>query len=143
MTGVPGGPPGAGAEATLDFVVTLDPASSGTVTAVYTTADGAAVAGSDYTAALGTLTFAAGETSKTVKVTVLTGAHDDGGETMKLLLLSASGATISDGEATGTITNDGPLQRAWLARFGRQAAADGADRSYLDCVRLRMKSHDV
>ena len=116
--------PSGTATATLDFVVTLDPAASGTVTAVYTTADGTAVAGSDYTATLGALTFAAGETQKTVEVTVLADAHDDGGETMKLLLLSASGATISDAEATGTITNEGPLQRAWLARFGRAAAAD-------------------
>ena len=56
------------ANATLAFAVTLSRAASGTVTVGYATADGTAAAGSDYTATNGTLTFAAGETSKTVSV---------------------------------------------------------------------------
>ena len=65
--------PGAGQTATLDFAVTLGRAGPGTVTVAYATADGTATAGSDYTAASGTLSFAAGETSKTVSVPVLAG----------------------------------------------------------------------
>ena len=38
-------------------------------------------------------------------------SHDDTGETLVLALSNASGATISGAEATGTIANDGPLQR--------------------------------
>ena len=57
--------------ATLAFAVTLSRAASGTVTVGYATTDGTAAAGSDYTATNGTLTFAAGETSKTVSVTSL------------------------------------------------------------------------
>ena len=116
--------PGAGQTATLDFVVTLAPASSGTVTVDYATgkAGDTATKGSDYTATTGTLTFAAGETSKTVSVPVLADSLDDGGETLTLTLSNASGATLSDAEATGTITNDGPMPKAWTARFGRTVA---------------------
>ena len=35
------------------------------------------------------------------------------------MLSSASGASIADGEGTGTITNSDAMPRAWLARFGR------------------------
>ena len=113
-----------GPSAALDFAVTLAPASSATVTVAYATADGTATAGSDYTAASGTLTFAAGETAKTVRVALLDDAHDEGSETLTLTLSDASGAALSDAEATGTITNADPLQKDWLARFGRAAAAD-------------------
>ncbi|MGI9250262.1 MAG: Calx-beta domain-containing protein, partial [Pseudohongiellaceae bacterium] len=60
--------------ATVEFTVMLSspPASTGhTVTVDYATADDAAIAGSDYTAASGTLTFAGSEISKTVTVTIL------------------------------------------------------------------------
>ena len=50
-----------GTDPTIDFAVTLDRAASGTVTVDYATSDGTAVAGADYTRAVGTLTFAAGE----------------------------------------------------------------------------------
>ena len=111
-----------GAGATLDFAVTLSRAASGPVTVGYATADGTAVAGADYTAASDTLSFAAGETSKTVRVAVLDDAHDEGEETLTLTLSNAAGGRLTDGEATGTIKNADPLPRALLARFGRTAA---------------------
>ena len=111
-----------GADPTLDFAVTLNRAASGTVTVDYATSDGTATAGADYTAASGTLTFAPGETAKTVNVPVLDDAHDDDGETLTLTLSNASGARIRDGEATGTIENSDPIPQAWLARFGRTVA---------------------
>ena len=52
------------------FVVTLSKASTETVTVAYATADNGATAGSDYQAASGMLTFAPGETSKTITVLV-------------------------------------------------------------------------
>ena len=107
---------------TLDFEVTLNRAASGTVTVDYATADGTATAGADYTAASGMLTFAPGETAKTVNVPVLDDAHDDTGETLTLTLSNATGARIRDGEATGTIENSDPIPQAWLARFGRTVA---------------------
>ena len=57
-----------GPDAALSFAVTLDRAASGTVTVDYETANGSAEAGADYTGVSGTLTFAAGETAKTVTV---------------------------------------------------------------------------
>ena len=115
------------ADAVLDFAVTLSRATSGTVAVAYATADGSATAGSDYTATAGTLTFAPGETAKTVTVPVLDDAHDEGEETLTLRLTAATGAVIADGEATGTIKNTDHLQRAWLARFGRTAATHVTD----------------
>ena len=116
-----------GADATLDFAVTLAPARTAAVTVAYATADGTATAGTDYTATSGTLTFAAGETSKTVSVPVLDDDHDEGAETLTLTLSSPSGAVIEDGEATGTITNSDTMPRAWLARFGRTVAEQVLD----------------
>ena len=107
---------------TIDFTVTLDRAASGTVRVDYATSDGSATAGADYTAASGTLTFAAGERTKTVAVELLDDTHDEGEETLTLALSNASGAVIVDGEATGTIENHDPMPRALLARFGRAAA---------------------
>ena len=72
--------------AVLVFTATLSHASSRTVTVDYATSDGTAVAGSDYTAASGALTFNAGDTSQTVQVTVLTDSEDEGQETLTLTL---------------------------------------------------------
>ena len=110
------------ANASLAFAVTLSRAPSGTVTVDYATSDGTATAGSDYTATSGSLTFAAGETAKTVSVPVLNDAHDEGSETLTLTLSNPSGAYLEDGTATGTINNSDLMPQAWLARFGRTVA---------------------
>ena len=106
----------------LAFVVTLSRAASAALTVDYTTAAGSAHAGDDYRAASGTLTFGAGESSKTIEVGVLDDAHDEGEETLTLRLSNASSGRLADGEATGTIENHDPMPRALLARFGRTAA---------------------
>ena len=114
-----------GAGASVEFRVGLSRAFSTAghaVTVSYATADGTAKAGEDYTAASGTLTFAAGETSKTISVAVLDDAHDEGEETFSLRLSNASGANLGDGEATGTIENADLMPAALLARFGRATA---------------------
>ena len=95
-----------GAGATADFTVTLSRAASQTVTVDWTTVDGTAAAGEDYTAASGTLTFGPGQTSKTVSVVILDDTAEDSGETFTLQLGNASGATLADAEATGTISDD-------------------------------------
>jgi hypothetical protein len=92
--------------AKLNFTVSLSQAATGPVTVQYGTANGTASAGSDYKAKSGTLTFAAGETSKTVSVTVSGDTAVEANETLTLNLSGASGATIADGSGTGTITND-------------------------------------
>ena len=112
-----------GVNATLDFAVTLSRAPSGEVTVEYATGGGSATAGADYRAQSGTLTFAVGETQRTVAVAILDDAHDEPDETFTLTLSNASGAYLADAEATGTIRNNDPLPQAWLARFGRTVAA--------------------
>ena len=111
-----------GVDQEVAFPVTLSRAASGTVTVDYASADGTAVAGEDYTATSGTLTFAVGEREKTVAVAVLDDDHDEGRETFTLVLSNANGAHIADGEAVGTILNADEMPKAWLARFGRTVA---------------------
>ena len=90
----------------MTFTVILSAAAAGPVTVAYSTADGTAMSGSDYVAASGNLTFAAGETSKTLQVTVNGDTAAEGNEAFTVRLANAAGATIADGSATGTLTND-------------------------------------
>ena len=91
------------------------------------TRDGTATAGADYVALAQTLVFAPGETVKTVEVTVLDDAHDEGTETLTLELSNASGAQIADAEGTGSIANSDAIPKAWLARFGRTVTGQVLD----------------
>src|SRR5262249_14941221 len=59
-----------------------------------------------YTARAGTLTFAAGETSKTITVTVAGDTAVEANETLSVILSGASGATIAHGTGAGTIINN-------------------------------------
>ncbi len=124
-----------GTDEALDFVVTLDREATGTVTVSYATEDGVATEPADYTATSGTLSFAAGETTQTVSVPIVNDGHDEGSETMTLTLSGATGATITDDRATGTISNDGHIPEAWLARFGRTVTGQ-----VLDAVETRLSA---
>ena len=97
----------------LAFVVTLSAASSSPVTVDYATADGTAVSagagmgtGRDYAATSGTLTFAAGQTEKTITVDVIGDRTAEPNETFSVNLTNPGGATIGDSQAVGTIEND-------------------------------------
>jgi hypothetical protein len=86
--------------------VTLSAPSDQPVTAQYATADGTATAGSDYQAASGTLTFAPGETVKTISVAVLGDTQVEPDEFFRVFLSFPSGANIAYGEGGVTILND-------------------------------------
>jgi hypothetical protein len=88
------------------FTVTLSAAYSQSVTVNYSTANGTATAGSDYVAKTGTLTFAPGETTKTITVAVLGDQMYEPNETFVVNLSGATNATITDGNGLGTIVND-------------------------------------
>ena len=88
------------------FTVSLSNASYQTVSVAYATANGTATAGSDYTAASGTLTFTAGQTSKTVNVSVQGDTLSEADETFSFNLSAPTNATIGTGTGTGTILND-------------------------------------
>lgn len=88
------------------FTVNLSRAATTAVSLAYATQDGTAKAGTDYAATTGTLSFAAGETSKTVSVAVLGDTAAEANETFQLALSAASGATLARAAATATIVND-------------------------------------
>ena len=93
--------------APLTFTITLNKAWSQEVTVAYATRDGSAtVADSDYVATSGTLTFAAGETSKTVSVTVNGDTKGESNETFSLVMSSPTNATLGKVEGVGQIRND-------------------------------------
>jgi glucose/arabinose dehydrogenase len=89
-----------------DFAVLLAPVSGRTVTVGYATADGTATAGTDYTAAAGSLSFPPGVTQQTVSVGVLGDALLEGDEVFSLDLASPVNATLADGQGTGSILDD-------------------------------------
>jgi len=91
---------------TLSFPVTLSSAATQSVSVSYATADGTATAPSDYTAANGTLTFARGQTAKTVAVAVVGDTVMEQNETITVTLSSPVNATLGTATATGTVTND-------------------------------------
>jgi len=93
---------------TAAFNVTLSAASSATVTVDYATADGTATAGSDYVGQGGTLTFAPGETTKTVTVAVLGDRVAEPNETFFVTLSGATNAAIAVHQSHGTILDDDP-----------------------------------
>ncbi|MBO6496559.1 MAG: Ig-like domain-containing protein, partial [Roseivirga sp.] len=93
----------------LTFTVSLSqPAPAGGATVAYATSDGTASSASDYTAASGTVSFAVGESSKTITVSVAGDAIVEDDETITVTLTSPTGTNmvIGDGTGTGTITND-------------------------------------
>ena len=100
---------GTGDHNVLSFVVSLSAPATEAVTVGYHTVAGDATA-SDFTATSGTLTFAVGEQSKTVQVSVTADLLHEGNEHFQVVLTDAHGAVIGSATATGTIIDDdGPV----------------------------------
>ncbi|MEO1997116.1 MAG: Calx-beta domain-containing protein, partial [Planctomycetaceae bacterium] len=91
------------------FTVSLSQASAIAATVDYATGGGTAVAGEDYAATSGTLTFAAGTLSQTVTVDVSGDTTPEGDETFNVSLSNASHANLIDNEGVGTILEDDRL----------------------------------
>ncbi len=104
------------------FTVSLSAASSQQVTVEYATSDGTATGGTDFTAESGTLTFTAGETTKTVSVATTDDSADEDDETLTLTLSSPVNATLGDATATGTI-NDNDNAAPLTASFSDMPAS--------------------
>ena len=93
-------------DVTASFPVTLTGATQVPVTVDVATADGTATDPSDYAAVTSSLTFAPGQTAKTVDVLVHGDTTFELGETFTLHLSNAVGATIGIDPGFGTIQND-------------------------------------
>ena len=94
------------AAGTATFTVTLSTASGLTVTVGYNTSNGTATAGSDYISTANTLTFAPGETTKTITVNIADDTTDEPNETFLVNLVLPTNATISDATGVGIITDN-------------------------------------
>jgi hypothetical protein len=90
----------------ITFTVTRAGDTSGASSVSFATASGTATQGTDFTATTGTLNFAAGATTASTSVSITGDTTFEAAETILFNLNSATGATISDSQATGTITND-------------------------------------
>ncbi|MFM9962259.1 MAG: Calx-beta domain-containing protein [Planctomycetaceae bacterium] len=96
---------------TAEFTVTLSRTSTNTVSVDYSTFDGTATDGSDYTGATTTtLTFAPGVTTQTISIPIIDDADVElgGAEIFSVDLTNAIGATITDSAGMGSITDNEP-----------------------------------
>ena len=92
--------------ASTNLVATLSAASGKPITVDYATSDGTATAGSDYTAATGTITFAPGVTTQNIAVGILADTTDEVNETVTVTLSNPSEVTLNDAIGVLTITDD-------------------------------------
>ena len=92
---------------TATFTVTRSDNTTGALTVDFAISSGTATSGTDFTAGSGTLSFAAGETSKSIAVSITNDSTFETAETFSVTLSNASGgATISDALGSSKITND-------------------------------------
>ena len=89
------------------LTVTRSGNTSGPASVDFSTSDGTALQRVDYTISGGSLSFAAGETTKTITVLVSDDVYVEGSETVSVTLSNPSGATLaSPGSATLTILDN-------------------------------------
>ena len=127
---------------TVTLTVELDPASAGTVTVDFATSDETALAGVDYTATSGTLTFAASETSKTISVPILDGSnYETLRKRFKVTLSNATGATLpAVPDAQVNIRNDDAVPTVSL---GDVTVDEGAGVMTLTLALSYLSSEDI
>jgi beta-glucanase (GH16 family) len=89
------------------FAVDVNPISTKDITVQYTTKDGSALSGKDYTAVSGTLTIPAKQLSGYIDVVVTPDSLRQDDQTFKLELSSPVNGTLSVNQVTGTIQNQG------------------------------------
>lgn len=117
---------------TLTFTITLSSASSKTVTANYVTANDTAVMGTDFQFTSGSLTFAPGETSKTVAVTIIGDLTKEETEKFFFGIGDVVNATGPTSNATGTITDDDFVGKSVPATVSGRVYNDSNDNRTID-----------
>ena len=118
-----------GTDANITFTVSLSRDAIGDVSVDYATGGGTATAGEDYTHTSGTLTFTAGERTKTVPVPLLDDDEVEDAETLVMTLSNPSRyGALDDAEATATILDtDTPAPDPLTAAFDSVPAAHTGD----------------
>ena len=109
------------------FTVSLSNPSSMPVSVNVATADGTALAASDYVTASGSLSFAPLETTKTITVSVTGDFVIEPDEIFTVNLSNATGATIADGQAVGAIRNDDTVETTLAALIDQVTRAPRFD----------------
>jgi hypothetical protein len=119
------------AAGTATITATLSAASQWTITANYATSNGTALAGSDYLAATGTLTFTPGVTTTAFTVPIKDDALDEPDETIALALSNPVNATLGPlNLATLTILDDDEHGLALAPATDGKAGAPGTTVAY-------------
>jgi len=88
------------------FTVSLSNASSQTITVNYATANGSATSGNEYVATNGTVTFAPGQLTQPINVTVNGDLINEDSVTFNVNLTVPTNATITDAQGVGSIADD-------------------------------------
>ncbi len=86
--------------------VTLSSPATTVVTVNWSTQDGTALAGEDYVAASGSLSFAPGELIKKIPISILGDANEEANESFTVNLSNAVGAPINKSSALHVLVND-------------------------------------
>jgi len=92
------------------FTVTLPNPSYQTITVNYATANGTAIAGSDYSTTSGILTFASGQTTQTFNVSIIGDTNIESQETFLVNFTNPTNATLANTSVTGFINDDDGIQ---------------------------------
>jgi hypothetical protein len=96
-------------EGHMTFTVRLTAPAAGIETVGYQTRDVTALAGADYVATSGIVTFAAGQAQQLVTVPLLSDVVSEGDETFALEFTIATGVVVGDGYGVGTIRDGAPV----------------------------------
>ena len=122
----------------LEFAVSLSAAAGETVSVDYSTIDGVAIDGEDYTAKAGTLTFNPGEVRKFITVAVLDNPSGQvtSSKTLQLELTNPRGLELTNDLGTGTIIDRDtmPTETAFDANWPAVGVFTGA-KTCSDCHR--------
>ena len=111
----------------FNFTATLSNPSATIITVDYATVNGTATAGSDFTAASGTITFTPGMTTAPVTVNVAGDTLSEPNETFTIALTNPTGgATILDAEGLGTIVNDDGVPAILIGDLAQSEGNGGA-----------------
>jgi hypothetical protein len=121
--------------ANASFTVTLSAPSARAVTVNYVTASGTATVNDDFDGNQGSLSFNAGETTKTLTVATRGDTQREPDETFFVNLSDAANATIADAQGQGTIINNDPIPAATVFDVFT-SEGNGADRVVNVTIRL-------